>query len=47
MKIMDCYKHGRITYIDWLKLINEKKDWLADAKQQIGIILSKHHPSLN
>ena len=22
MKIMDCYKHGRITFIDWTKLIN-------------------------
>lgn len=46
MKVMDCYKHGRITFIDWLKIINEKKDWVADAKQQIGIVLSKHYPSL-
>jgi hypothetical protein len=47
MKIMDCYKHGRINFIDWLKIISEDKDWLSDAKQQIGIVLSKHYPSLS
>ena len=47
MKVMDCYKHGRITFMDWVKIINESKDWLVDAKQQIGIVLSKHYPSLN
>jgi len=43
---MDSYKHGRITLIDWSKLINQSKDWLSDVKQQIGIVLSKHYSSL-
>lgn len=47
MKVMDCYKHGRINYIDWVRLISEEKDWLGDVRQQIGIVLSKHYPSLN
>jgi len=46
MKMMDYYKHGRITYVDWYKLIHENKDWLKDVKQQIGIILSKQYSSL-
>jgi malate dehydrogenase (oxaloacetate-decarboxylating)(NADP+) len=28
IKLMDYYKHGRITFLDWYKLINESKDWL-------------------
>ena len=47
MKLMDHYKHGRITYLDWHKLIHENKDWLKDVKQQIGIILSKQYSSLS
>ena len=46
IKLMDHYKHGRITFLDWYKLINEKKDWLNEAKKQIGIVLSKLYPSL-
>lgn len=44
---MDSYKNGRITFVDWAHLINQQKNWIADAKQQIGIVLSKHYPSLN
>lgn len=44
---MDYYKHGRITFLDWHKLINENKDWLKDAKKQIGIVLSKNYSSLS
>lgn len=44
---MDFYKHGRITYLDWLKLVSEGKDWLKDAKKQIGIVLSKKYESLS
>lgn len=47
MKVMDAYKNGRITFIDWLHLINRNSNWLADARQQIGIILSKNYTSLN
>ena len=47
IKVMDSYKHGRITLIDWYKLINESKDWLNDVKQQIGIVLSKQYSSLS
>jgi hypothetical protein len=47
IKLMDFYKHGRITFIDWFKFINEDKDWLKDAKKQIGIILSKQYSSLS
>lgn len=47
IKIMDYYKHGRITFLDWYKLINENKDWIKDAKQQIGIVLSKKYASLS
>ncbi|MCB0370621.1 MAG: hypothetical protein KDD45_14645 [Bdellovibrionales bacterium] len=47
MKVMDSYKNGRITYIDWIKLINGSKDWISEAKQQIGIVLSKNYSSLN
>lgn len=43
---MDCYKHGRITYLDWFKLLTVSKDWLVDVKQQIGIVLSKKYKSL-
>ena len=46
MKMLDCYKHGRITYLDWHKIVNENKDWLSDVKQQIGIVLSKHYSNL-
>jgi translation initiation factor 2 alpha subunit (eIF-2alpha) len=46
-KVMDTYKKGKITLIDWLKIINEDKDWLTDVKQQIGIVLSKKYSSLN
>jgi len=44
---MDSYKHGRITLIDWSKLINQSKNWLSDVKQQIGIVLSKHYSNLS
>ena len=47
MKVMDAYKNGRITFIDWLHLINRNNNWLSDARQQIGIILSKNYGSLN
>lgn len=47
MKVMDCYKHGRITFLDWVKIINENKDWVSDAKQQIGIVLSKNYSNLS
>lgn len=46
MKLMDCYKHGRISYLDWTRLISDEKSWLKDAQQQIGIVLSKHYGSL-
>ena len=44
---MDSYKNGRINYLDWINLINKNSNWLADARQQIGIILSKHYSSLS
>jgi hypothetical protein len=44
---MDHYKHGRITFIDWQQLLTQNRDWLAEVKQQIGIVLSKHYPSLS
>jgi len=44
---MDSYKNGRITLIDWSKLINQSKNWLSDVKQQIGIVLSKHYSNLS
>ena len=47
MKIMDTYKNGRINYLDWINFINKSSNWLSDAKQQIGIVLSKHYSSLN
>lgn len=47
IKLMDSYKHGRVTFVDWVKIINENKNWLVDVKQQIGIVLSKHYSSLN
>ena len=47
MKVMDTYKNGRINFLDWINLINKNSNWLSDAKQQIGIVLSKHYPSLN
>ena len=47
IKLMDYYKHGRITFLDWYKLINDSKDWLKQAKKQIGIVLSKNYPSLS
>jgi len=47
MKLMDYYKNGRVTYLDWHKLIHENKDWLKDVKHQIGIILSKQYSSLS
>jgi hypothetical protein len=46
IKLMDCYKHGRISFLDWTQLINSKKDWLADAQQQIGLVLSRLFSSL-
>ena len=46
MKVMDTYKNGRINYLDWLNLIAKKSNWLEDAKQQMGIILSKKYSSL-
>jgi len=47
IKLMDCYKHGRISFLDWHQLINSSKDWLNDAHQQIGLVLSRLYSSLS
>lgn len=47
MKLMDSYKHGRVGYLDWHRFIGRNADWVADVKQQIGIVLSKDYGTLS
>jgi hypothetical protein len=48
MKICDIYKRGQISFIDWHKIISGKDhNWVGDAKQQIGIIISRLYTNLS
>ena len=48
LKVMDGFKRGKVDETDWERLLCEGKiDWVSDARQQIGIIISRQYPSLN
>lgn len=44
---MDGFKRGRVDETDWERLLkNQKIDWVGDAKQQIGIVVSRLYSSI-
>lgn len=48
MKVLDGYKRGKIDFQDWSKVLKEGKvDWIKDAVQQIGLVMSRMYPSLS
>eukprot|EP00919_Chromeraceae_sp_WS-2016_P011662 GHVR01027255.1.p1 GENE.GHVR01027255.1~~GHVR01027255.1.p1 ORF type:complete len:154 (+),score=2.90 GHVR01027255.1:463-924(+) len=48
MKLLDTYKRGHVNFVDWIKFINGSDiNWIANAKQQIGIFLSKTYQNLS
>lgn len=48
LKVMDGFKRGKVDETDWERVLGEGKiDWVADARQQIGIVISRQYGSLN
>ena len=45
---MDTFKRGKVDETDWERILAQGKvDWVAGAKQQIGMIISKQYATLN
>jgi Ca2+-binding EF-hand superfamily protein len=46
---MDTFKRGKVDLVDFTKLLKglETEDWIANAKQQIGLTLSRKFTSMN
>lgn len=49
MKVMDTYKRGKIDMVDFIKIITSEREnnWVANAKQQIGLAISRKFKSLS
>lgn len=47
LKIMDSFKRGKVDETDWQRILSNKVDWVQDAKQQIGIIISRIYSNMN
>ena len=48
LKVLDTYKRAKVDESDWERLVKgEKFEWVKEAKQQIGIVLSKKYGSLS
>jgi len=42
IKVLDTFKKGKLNFLDWKNLIQkDKANWVEDAKQQIGIVISR------
>jgi hypothetical protein len=47
IKVLDTFKKGKLNFLDWKTFIQKDKvDWIQDAKQQIGIVISRNYPNL-
>lgn len=48
-KVMDTYKRGKIDQVDFNKLLKgpDTEDWISNAKQQIGLAVSRKYKSIN
>lgn len=47
IKVLDTFKKGRLNFLDWKGFIQKEKfDWVQDAKQQIGIVISRLYANL-
>jgi hypothetical protein len=47
MKILDTFKKGTLNFLDWKNFLEKKTtNWVEDAKQQIGIVLSRTYSNL-
>lgn len=45
---MDGFKRGKVDETDWERLLsNGKVDWVGDARQQIGIVISRLYSNLS
>ena len=45
---MDTYKRGKVDMVDFIKIItsNRSNNWVNNAKQQIGLSISRKFKSL-
>jgi hypothetical protein len=46
---MDSFKRGKIDLVDFTKLLNggNTEDWISNAKQQIGLTVSRRFNNSN
>ena len=49
LKVMDTYKRGRVDMVDFIKVITSNRDnsWIENAKQQVGLAISRKFKSLS
>lgn len=48
LKLMDTYKKGKVDLVDFVKIVTseENNNWISNAKQQIGLAISRRFKSL-
>ncbi len=47
IKVLDTFKKGKLNFLDWKNFIQkDSTDWIQDAKQQIGLVISRMYTNL-
>lgn len=48
-KVLDTFKRGKVDLVDFTKLLNspDTDNWIANARQQIGLTISRRFSSIN